>query len=334
MSDPEAIEMEGQAERWFVRLREPDCTDEERAACARWRAVDPTHEAAFRDVESIWQRSGEFGDDPLIAAALHAAERDKAPRQQRWRHAWRWAVPLVATLAALALLTSRIPPKSDPPAMSYHTEVGERYRIELPDGTAVVLDTNTDLVVRYTNQRRLIDLSQGQAQFEVTHDVQRPFIVRAIGGTVTATGTQFDVRVQNAAATVTLLEGSVVVEAPADTAQSHPPTILSPGQQLRFDRTGREWSTVAADLASARAWTQGNLLANNWLLPQLVAEMNRYSATPIRLADPALANVRISGTFRAGDQDALTLVLEHGWPVRAARRNGEIVLSRAPTSRR
>lgn len=330
MSHPEVPEMEIQAERWFVRLREPDCTDEERAACARWRAADPTHEAAFREAQSIWQLSAELGDDPFIAAALRVAVRDKAPWWvPRWGHLWRWAIPLVGGAAALVFLTFRMLPGPAAPAMHYQTQVGERRRIALPDGTAIVLDTHTDLVARFTGSRRLIDLSRGRAQFQVAHDRQWPFVVRAAGGTVTATGTEFDVQVEGAMATVTLLKGSVVVQGATGATQP----ILSPGQRLRFDRTGREWSLSPVDLAAASAWTQGSLQVSDWPLARLVAEMNRYSTTPVRLADPALAGIRISGTFRTGDQDGLILVLEHGWPVRATRQNGEIVLSRAPLAR-
>jgi transmembrane sensor len=331
MSDLEAREMDGVAERWWVRLQAPDCTEEERAACARWRAANPAHEAAFREAEGIWRESAELGDDPLIAAAVRAAERDKAPRR---RYAWYWTLAWMAVgAAALAYLAVQMQMAPDAPAVHYQTQVGEQRRVVLPDGTAIVLDTGTELAVRYTDKRRLIDLSQGQAQFQVAHNPQRPFVVHADGGTVTDTGTQFDVRVQGPVATVTLLKGSVVVQGAADAAQPHPPITLSPGQRLHFDRTGRDWSVAPVDLASASAWTQGSLQVSDWPLGRLVAEMNRYSTTPMRLADPALADIRISGTFRTGDQDGLVLVLEHGWPVRAARRNGEIVLSRAPLAR-
>jgi RNA polymerase sigma factor (sigma-70 family) len=89
-------------------------------------------------------------------------------------------------------------------------------------------------------------------------------------------------------------------EASASASQSHPPITLSPGQRLRFDRAGQEGCTARVDLESVSAWTQGSLQVNDWPLAELVAEMNRYSATPVRLTDPALADIRISGTFRTG----------------------------------
>ncbi len=54
--------------------------------------------------------------------------------------------------------------------------------------------------------------------------------------------------------------------------------------------------------------------------------MNRYSARQVRLADPALGALTVSGVFHAGDQDALVAALERGWSLRAERSGEEIVL--------
>lgn len=333
MSNSKVVEMEGQAEGWFVRLQEPDCTDDERVGCERWRAQSPAHEAAFRAVEDIWWRSIELGNDPALdpalAEVLREAERGKAPGA---RFPF-WLLPLAAVLVIVMARLLWIN-MLGPPGIIYDTALGERRSVELADGTVVVLDTRTAVVVRYSGRQRLVELQTGQAHFQVARDPARPFIVQAAGGSVTAVGTRFQVRVEDANATVTLEEGVVRVEAPAGGLPSHPAATLSPGQQLRFDRDGRQWAIDRVDLEVASAWTQGSLFVKNWRLEDLVAEMNRYSATKLRLVDPALAEIRISGTFRTGDQQALVLVLEHGWSVRASSGAGdEILLSRQPVQR-
>ncbi len=85
-----------------------------------------------------------------------------------------------------------------------------------------------------------------------------------------------------------------------------------------------------AELAGIRGWTEGNLVVKEWPLEAVVAEMNRYSDTKLRLGDPALGRVPISGVFKAGDQQSLVLALEYGWSFRVDPRPdaGEIVLSR------
>src|SRR3546814_1715621 len=54
------------------------------------------------------------------------------------------------------------------------------------------LDANTELHVGYRWWRRNVDVVRGQASFDVAHDAQRPFIVTAGGGIVTARGTRFN----------------------------------------------------------------------------------------------------------------------------------------------
>jgi transmembrane sensor len=41
--------------------------------------------------------------------------------------------------------------------------------------------------------------------------------------------------------------------------------------------------------------------------------MNRYSDTKLRLGDPSLAKLMASGSFHAGDQQALARALARGW---------------------
>lgn len=342
----EAREMQGQAEYWFFRLLEPDCSASEREACRLWRAEDPANEAAWRDVERIWQDSSELMSDPAIAQAVRQAQPRRAatarapsltPARSPARPfaRARWAVPLAALATAAVVAVVVLGPGrwwwgDDVPAGQRHaTVLGEQRTLSLADGSTVVMDTSTVLLERFSKGRRRIDLVQGQADFQVRSDAQRPFVVHAANGTVTAVGTRFQVRTEARTSTVTLLEGVVQVDA-GDGRRS---ATLSPGQRLRFD-DGR-WQLGSVDLDMARGWAEGHLFARNWRLADLLHDMNRYSAHRLLLADPTLADLPISGTFRVGDQASLVLALEHGWSLRARTAgNGDIVLERASPSKR
>ena len=67
-------------------------------------------------------------------------------------------------------------------------------------------------------------------------------------------------------------------------------------------------------------------------LDQVVAEVNRYSVRKLVLADPALADLRLSGAFRAGSPekfaDALTVALPV--TVEPLRESGDLVISASP----
>jgi len=319
-----------QANDWYLRVQAPDCPAATHAACRRWRGEHPMHEAAFQQAATTWKQGVTLLDDPELSAVLRQTERQLAAPAQRIR--WRWPVMVAAATAAAVLMWVapgwRAPPEA--PGVRHHAAVGEQRRIELEDGSALILDTDTAVVVRYGGHQRLIELETGQANFAVAHDASRPFKVRAAGGSVTALGTHFNVRVDAAAsrAAVTLLEGRVVVEGPHSSSSQHAPATLRPGQQLRFDHAG-QWTTAEVDLHAANAWTRGTVQARDWPLAELLAEMNRYTPTQVRLADPTLAELRVSGTFRTGDTEALTWVLEQGLPIRAqADGTNDILLSR------
>src|SRR3546814_11445478 len=63
------------------------------------------------------------------------------------------------------------------PAVAYATDLGEQRTERLPDGTRIILNTQTAVEVRYSRQRREIALQHGEAMFEVAHDAARPFVV-------------------------------------------------------------------------------------------------------------------------------------------------------------
>ena len=92
-------------------------------------------------------------------------------------------------------------------------------------------------------------------------------------------------------------------------------------------RLGTPERLADTELARARGWTEGMLVVREWPLARLVAEMNRYSSVPLRLGDPSLGTLPISGSFKASDQHSFLLSLEYGWPIRIDRHTpGEIVL--------
>src|SRR3546814_8629999 len=98
------------------------------------------------------------------------------------------------------------------PAIRYATVLGEQRSVTLKDGSQVILDTASELLVQYGSRERKLTLHRGRADFSVQHDAdaQRPFVVHAATGTVPATGTQFPVRVESGIGPVTLLEGQAI----------------------------------------------------------------------------------------------------------------------------
>lgn len=329
--ESDRMEMQGQAEHWFVRLLDPTVSEADRTAAKQWRAQSPSHEEAWQQVEKVWAATDYLIADDAIAQALRRAERQSDPASTGWR---RLIAPkrlaAAAALVAVAVMgTTQWLHQDLPPGQSYATAVGEQKTILLEDGSTVILDTSSAITARFMRNERRIDLQQGQADFQVKSDKDKPFVVYAEGGAVTAVGTRFQVRSKGTGVSVVLLEGVVKVDSPESENGSRVTAILQPGQRLQFDRKDNRWNKETIDLEASRGWAEGTLFAKNWRLGDLLDEMNRYSSHQVRLSDQNLAELPISGTFKVGDQASLVLALEHGWALRAEKTtSGEIVLKK------
>lgn len=284
-----------------------------------WLRADPRHAQAYDDTQHIWAQAGELRDDDDLQA-LKAADLAELRRQRR---GWLGRVPMLATAAALVLvlggyLFSRYHFAATPP-VAYATVLGERRTEILQDGSQVVLNTDTVLQASYARDRRDIELQRGEAQFEVAKDAERPFVVRAGDGTVTALGTRFQVRRNGAQTTVTLLEGSVEVA-----LGSHRRT-LQPNEQARLSGTdGIAVRAVDPELASG--WLDGWLRFRGTSLSEVIAEANRYSVRKLQLGDPKLAGIELSGNFRTGDSASIASAARLILPVRIDDSGQDIVL--------
>ena len=319
--------LQDQAAQWFARLLDSQCPPAERAAFERWRTADPKHAAAYRELELLWKRSAEAVKDPALMAAANRALRRDPPT-----HARRWWFPALAAGVALLVAAITLPrwlaTPDDPVGTAYATSAGQERSEQLADGSSVLLDTDSEVVVRYSARTRRVDLLRGRAQFSVQGNHAWPFVVHAGNGTVTAVGTQFQVRLDNGATDVALLKGKLAIAAQSPDGQERNASLVG-GQSLSFDERGNITPVRTIDLQQAQGWTQGKLFVHDWRLPQLLAEMNRYSTTKVAIGDPSLQNIHISGVFRTGDQQTFLAMLQQGWSIRAARAGDKrIVLSR------
>jgi transmembrane sensor len=310
------------AEAWLARLLAEDCTTWERQAFERWRHTHPDHDAAYRELEALWQQSSALAQLPDVDALIGPPVR---PRRRQ-----RWMLPVAAAATVLLAFAATLiqPWKPLPLGERVATVTGQQQPLTLPDGSTVLLDAQTVLRVRYSDATRALILTRGQAQFDVKPDPQRPFEVRAENGTVRALGTSFQVRVAEEDVTVTLLEGKVAVEVAGLLGTRREETLV-PGEQVRYALATEPLAPKApADLEVVEAWPRGDLVFKGWRLDRLVREMNRYSEAQLHLGDPALSQLTLSGRFHAGDYRTMLRVLESEWPIVAVRNDeGDIVLS-------
>ncbi len=280
-----------------------------------WLKSDPDHAQAYDKAEELWTELAALKTDQDL---VHLKRSDL--REQVGRFPWMRGLPATAA-AVLVLLAAGGAfvyfQQAQPVVGSFASETGERKELTLDDGTQVVLNIDSEIATSFTRGQRDVVMVRGEADFRVAHDKERPFIVRAGEGSVTALGTRFQVRRDALDSLVTLLEGSVRVATPRGRQ------VLLPNESATIYRSGA--ITVASvDPAGALGWIEGRLSFRNTPLSEVVAQANRYSSTKLVLADAALSDIRLSGNFKAGDSASIASAAELILPIRAVRKNSEI----------
>ncbi|MBL8268726.1 FecR family protein [Steroidobacter sp.] len=273
-----------------------------------------------------------------------------AVRTIAWTRFRRWPLWTAGTLAAsmllmFALLTAGYLREINLPGLLTYqqtqTPSGGTLKALLPDGSTVDAGGYTLLRTVYTAGARTVTLKHGEAFFRVAPDASRPFTVRAGSTTITAVGTAFNVRWSGDHVVVAVAEGTVKVSddrlvlPPSDdrpplshsTDQHDSTARLTAGQQLTASLAGATTAITSIDVRTVASWREGRLSYLDEPLAGIIADVNRYTARRIELADPALGELRITGTVLEHNLDGWLLGLEESFHLRVIRHaNGSIEL--------
>ena len=343
-SSDEAIETA--AAEWLVE-RDAGFPPGRASAFAAWCAADPRHEAAVLRTECALDLIGEM---PAIRAPLAARLSDdsgwhgRPARVPAWsaRLAPAWAAGLAAALTLAAVAWWSFPAGAGAAATQhYATAPTRQQQIALVDGSVMNLNVGTDVQVALTPAARRVTLTAGEAHFAVAHDTARPFIVSAGGVSVRAVGTAFSVRLGEHGVEVLVTEGKVEIArddadstpAPALPA-AHPLLVAGERTLILRDATPADAQVerVSTDaLQAAVRWHSQVMTFTNLPLRDAVTLFNRRNTQQLILADAALGERKIGGTFAADQVEAFVRLLAQDGDIAVERRAAtEIVLRRAP----
>lgn len=212
----------------------------------------------------------------------------------------------------------------------YRTQIGEIRVVPLSDGSVVTLNTNSEIVVRFTKAQRLIELVHGEALFDVAKNKARPFIVQAATAQVRAVGTSFNVKaLPNQPVQVLVREGVVEVK--------RPDVPVAPAVRIAMNNRAiapQDAPIVAKPVAVAEvgrelAWRVGRIAFHGETLAEAASEFARYSDVRIQIEDPAIANQKITGLFVSTDPVGFANAVAVSFELRSQIVDGKILLTRS-----
>lgn len=301
------LRLSDEAATWFARLRRGDLSEEDIREFEAWKHRSHAHERAWAEVCALW-------NDPAIAAAAQIVAGSVLPTRGADRPFLSrrriLTVAVVSLAAAIAvLLTARdflLHLQADD-----WTAIGEQRSLQLPDGSAVTLNTRTAITTEFVGPTRRIRLLSGEAMFVVSPDARKPFLVESHNVVAQALGTAFLVKEQGDGLQVAVIEGSVDVRLRSDVL-TH--VELSAGQQVAITGDRLNVPTpVNPDLLTA--WLRSRLVFDGAPLAQVVDELNRYHAGRIVLLGTDIRRIHVSGTYHLPDTSAILDTLAQTLPI-------------------
>jgi transmembrane sensor len=319
------------ASDWLSRLQS-GMDEADREEFRRWYEADPAHADAFDRIRSRYGGTGLLTGTDFVRAHRFPTPEPRALRRRGHALAAGAAAFVVVAGAILLGRPEGLMPSAEAQILLYATHVGEIREVPLPDGTRMTLDTSTSVAVVMGRDLRHVRLRGGRARFAVAPD-GRPFLIEAGPGRVSGSNARFDVALGRRGAAVHALEGVVSVMPPG-AASGNRKILLAPGQAVAIPAASGGVEALPSS-GSATKWPEGMLEFDNTPLDAAVAEANRYSETRISLAQPSLAQLRVSGTFRAGDLEGLARSLGTAFGLHVERRGArQLVLTEVGSGRR
>lgn len=326
------------ASRWVLKIDEGTLSAVDQAALSAWLHEDPRHHDVLLEVAAVWDKT-----DTLARLAdffPHEVTQYQATVVRQHR-SWGIGAAVAASLIVLAISAVMLSPSLDlgleidrgipTQTATYETAIGEQKTVLLPDGSEVILNTDTQMSLIFTPSARVLHLIRGELLVKVAKDKSRPFSVMAGDRIVQAKGTEFTVEItEEQFVEVVVTEGKVVVgiqsipvsvpgNANFDSESFVSPPVLAQltdntlaaGEKVVLGAPDAAKEAVSSDDIEVKlSWKNGRLIFRSEPLEKALQEVERYTTVEFVLLDDDLKSEVVSGVFRTGDVEGLLASLE------------------------
>lgn len=312
----EAIDAE--AGQWFARRKDAVWSLDDERKFQAWLA-EPRHAEAYA---AMGETVALIESMPELAALAPPPGR-KRPKRIILPSALAATFALLVLGGFLAFEAMREEP-SEPLAVV----VADTTVQTLPDGSSITPGEGAEFDIQFSQAERRIRLAGGDAEFDVTRDPARPFVVEMGDTLVRVVGTKFTIHRGEDVITVAVEEGAVEVRRPPEEAGARriEPMRLGAGERAEVrvppavmmdQRSVPAFSPPLA--ASPDALTDGRFVFEDARLADVIADIHRHYPAGIRIADADIADIRITTTFQADAIDQFLSIVPAIAPARVDR---------------
>jgi len=174
---------------------------------------------------------------------------------------------------------------------------GGEYFLILADSTRVWLNSETILrfPVQFAADVRRVELS-GEAYFEVSKNLNTPFVVTTGDQRVKVLGTAFNISSypDNLATYTTLVEGSVEVSLASNPLEKE---LLKPNEQSTWNTAENKIGKKFVDVSTFIAWKDGRFVFNDQMLGEIMKTLSKWYDVQVVFANEEDKKLRFTGNL-------------------------------------
>lgn len=176
----------------------------------------------------------------------------------------------------------------------YAAALGKRREVKLKDNSTVTLfpGSSMDVPADFNIKDRKIVL-KGRAFFEVSHNLQKQFLVTTGQLLIKDLGTSFEINESVTTSMITLKTGSVSIN-----ASNKELVRLTPGQKLTYQTNSNKFEIEKLDVNHSISWVKGELSYDLTPLDQICQDMEKWYNVQIMIKNHDLLNKKITTSFK------------------------------------
>lgn len=237
-------------------------------------------------VRKVWDETA--GEETNLSGPFRkvmAGIARSAGSPRRWLSGSAAAAILIIISSSLTYFLTNSYKDSHPELMAEcQVKNGSTEKVLLPDGTVAYLNGGTVIFYpeSFSGRTRTVYLS-GEGSFKVAKDKTKPFIIHSGKMSVKALGTEFNVKAypDDDLIYATLIEGKIAVI--CDTLAEY---ILSPGEQVCYNRLTGQSSRSDAEIRAVSAWQRGEIVLTKATIGEILQTLNRHFGVKFQNVNP------------------------------------------------
>jgi len=231
----------------------------------------------------------------------------------------------------LILLTATIHYFARPlpgPYITYETGFGEVKEVDLPDGSVVTLNANSELSwdSEWAKEDARHVKLRGEAFFDIKHLHGMTFTVQTGDVSVEVVGTSFNVDSRNRKTEVYLDEGKVKLHVEQGTSDV---IVMEPGEKVKYDgENGKIIKTENESMISAAPWKKGVLSFKDMEFREVLEKLTAIYGKTFTCTDDSLLSKHIYLGVPYADWDKVKEALELSMDIHISQHADTYVISK------